>query len=153
MYLKETLIRVLKVKNVILLILGIFLVSTSVAILLELIVQYFGDWFTILHARATPECVIFIALGNIMIAYSRISRRLINDAGFYASYFEGSLSGYISLSACILRASARTAAVPTSLPRSFPATGSTVFQARRVRASIIRPFTRDARSTESSLVL
>ena len=64
MYLKETLIRVLKVKNVILLILGIFLVSTSVAILLELIVQYFGDWFTILHARATPECVIFIALGN-----------------------------------------------------------------------------------------
>lgn len=97
MYLKETLIQILKVKNVVLLIIGIFLVSTSVAIMLELIVEYFGDWFTILHARATPECVIFTALGSMMITYSRISRRLINDAGFYASYFEGSLSGYISL--------------------------------------------------------
>ena len=51
MYLKNGLIKFLKVKNVILLILGVFLVSSSVAIITQLIVGYFGDWFTILHDR------------------------------------------------------------------------------------------------------
>ena len=60
MYLKNGLISFLKAKNVVFLILGVFLVSTSVAILTQLIVGYFGDRFTILHARAFPESIILI---------------------------------------------------------------------------------------------
>ena len=83
------------VKNVILLILGVFLVSTSVAIITQLIVGYFGDWFTIFHARAFPESVILIIIGIVLIVCSRISRRLINDAVFFSGYFEGDLNGYV----------------------------------------------------------
>ncbi|MER2080072.1 MAG: hypothetical protein ABS876_00960 [Ruminococcus sp.] len=96
MYLKEHFIRFLKIKNVLFLIIGIFLASMSVAIIIELIVYYFGDWYTILTARSMPESVFFIFFGAFLIVCSRISRRLINDAGFYSSYFETSLSGYIS---------------------------------------------------------
>ena len=74
MYLKNGLIKFLKVKNVILLILGVFLVSSSVAIITQLIVGYFGDWFTILHARAFPESVILIIIGIVLTVCSRISR-------------------------------------------------------------------------------
>ena len=95
MYLKNGLITFLKVKNVILLILGVFLVSTSVAIITQLIVGYFGDWFTILHARAFPESVFLIIIGIVLIVCSRISRRLINDAVFFSGYFEGDLNGYV----------------------------------------------------------
>ena len=80
MYLKNGLIKFLKVKNVILLILGVFLVSSSVAIITQLIVGYFGDWFTILHARAFPESVFLIIIGIVLIVCSRISRRLIKSA-------------------------------------------------------------------------
>ena len=95
MYLKNGLIKFLKVKNVILLILGVFLVSSSVAIITQLIVGYFGDWFTILHARAFPESVFLIIIGIVLIVCSRISRRLINDAVFFSGYFEGDLNGYV----------------------------------------------------------
>ena len=58
MYLKEHFIRFLKIKNVLFLIIGIFLASMSVAIIIELIVYYFGDWYTILTARSMPESVL-----------------------------------------------------------------------------------------------
>ena len=83
MYLKNALIGFLKIKNVILLILGIFFAAGSVTVMTELIVYYFGDWFTILNARSTPESVVYFLIGILMIAYSRISRKLINDASFF----------------------------------------------------------------------
>ena len=95
MYLKNNLIAFLKIKNVILLIIGVFLASTSVAIITQLIVGYFGDWFTVLHARAFPESVILFIIGIALIVYSRISRKLINDAVFFSDYFEGDLNGYV----------------------------------------------------------
>ena len=95
MYLKNGLISFLKAKNVVFLILGVFLVSTSVAILTQLIVGYFGDRFTILHARAFPESIILIIVGIVSIVCSRTSRKLINDAVFFSGYFEGDLNGYV----------------------------------------------------------
>ena len=95
MYLKNSFISFLKVKNVVFLILGVFLVSTSVAIITQLIVGYFGDWSTILHVQAFPESVILIIIGIVLIVCSRISRKLINDAVFYSGYFEGDLNGYV----------------------------------------------------------
>ena len=96
MYLKEGLIRFLKVKNVILLTAGIFFVAASFAVLTETVVTYFGDWYTILHARSTPESAVLIIVGIALIVISRLSRKLINDAGYYSAYFEGDLNGYIS---------------------------------------------------------
>jgi len=96
MYLKEKLIRLLKVKNVILLILGIFFVSFSVGNLVSLCVYYFGDWQTVLTARSTPESVVMIIVGSLLLVISRLSRKHINDANFFSAYFEGDLSGYIS---------------------------------------------------------
>ena len=78
MYLKNSLISILKIKNVFL-----------------LIVYYHGVWFTITPARSTPESVIYFILGVLMIVYSRISRKLINDACFFSGYFEGDLNGYV----------------------------------------------------------
>lgn len=95
MYLKEKLIRFLKVKNVVLVILGVFLSAFCVETMTELTVYYFGDWDTILHARRTPESVVFFLLGLLLIAYSRVSRYLIRDANYFSGYFEGDLSGYI----------------------------------------------------------
>ncbi len=95
MYLKNSLISILKIKNIFLLILGIAFAAISVTVTTELIVYYHGDWFTITHARSTPESVIYFILGVLMIVYSRISRKLINDACFFSGYFEGDLNGYV----------------------------------------------------------
>ena len=95
MYLKNSLISILKIKNIFLLILGIAFAAISVTVTTELIVYYHGDWFTITHARSTPESVIYFFLGVLMIVYSRISRKLINDACFFSGYFEGDLNGYV----------------------------------------------------------
>lgn len=96
MYLREYFIQFLKIKNIIFLVVGIFLVSMSVAIMTALTVYYFGDWNTIVNAKAMPESIRFIYIGTILIILSRISRKLINDAGFYSSCFEVSLSGYVT---------------------------------------------------------
>ena len=95
MYLKNAFIKFLKVKNIILLILGIFFTAVSVTVMTQLIVYYFGDWFTIIHAESTPGSLLFFIIGVLMIVCSRISRQLINDACFFSSYFEGDLNGYV----------------------------------------------------------
>ena len=136
MYLKEHFIRFLKIKNVLFLIIGIFLASMSVAIIIELIVYYFGDWYTILTARSMPESVFFIFFGAFLIVCSRISRRLINDAGFYSSYFETSLSGYISCHELSAVTGKSVSAVTARLPGpSSPATASSTRITEAPRAS------------------
>ena len=96
MYLREGRIRALKVKNVILVIVGVFLWATAVWSMTDLVVHYFGDWETVLYARRTPECAVNFMLGILLTVISRRSRTLINDATFFSRYFEGDLSGYVS---------------------------------------------------------
>ena len=98
MYLRDKRIKILKVKNVILVICGIFLIATSVYIIVSLISYYHDDLRTVLEARATPDCVKAIITGVILLLVAGISRRLIGDANFYSGYFEGDLSGYIKYS-------------------------------------------------------
>lgn len=109
MYLKNGLIQFLKVKNVILLILGVLFTAGAVSDIVQLTVYYFGDWNTVLHARSAPASVVFFVLGVLMIGYSRISRRLINDACFFSGYFEGDLNGYVDF-AELAEVTGRTAA-------------------------------------------
>lgn len=95
MYLKNSLIGFLKVKNVILLIAGIFLTALSIALLTQLFVYCHGDWGEVLYAENTPAALIDFIIGVPMIVCSRLSRLLINDAVFYSGCFEGDLNGYV----------------------------------------------------------
>lgn len=98
MYLREKRIKILKIKNVILVTLGLFFVASSVLVMVSLISHYHDDLETVLEARATPDCVKDIIIGVIFLLIAGISRRLIGDANIYSSYFEGDLSGYIKYS-------------------------------------------------------
>lgn len=98
MYLKEKLIKYLKIKNIIFMIIGVFNVITSVAIITSLIAYYIDNLETALHARAMPSSITYLILGIILMIIVAISRKLIGDASFYSSYFEGNLDGYIKYS-------------------------------------------------------
>ena len=95
MYLKNGLIQFLKVKNIILLIIGVALTAGSFSAMTQLIVGYSGNWSMIVRAGSFLGSIIFFHIGVLMIAYSRISRKLINDAVFFSGYFEGDLNGYV----------------------------------------------------------
>lgn len=98
MYLREKRIKILKVKNVILVGFGLFFIAVSVGVMVSLISFYHDDLETVLKARATPDCVKATILGVIFLLIAGISRRLIGEANIYSSYFEGDLSGYIKYS-------------------------------------------------------
>ena len=63
MYLRNGLIGFLKVKNIILLILGIFFAAASASNMAELTVYYFGDWYTIINAESTPGSIALFLIG------------------------------------------------------------------------------------------
>ncbi len=96
MYTREKLIKVLKVKNVICITIGLFLIVTSVSILADLISFYHDQLLTVVTAKATPQCILDIIIGTILLVTSGISRKRIGDANFYSGYFEMDLDGYIS---------------------------------------------------------
>ena len=95
MYLREKQMKILKVKNVILAVIGIFCVASSTFVIISLISHYHDNLRTVLEARATPDCVKAIITGVVLLIIAGKSRRLMGDANFYSSYFEGDLSGYI----------------------------------------------------------
>ena len=95
MYLREKRIKFLKIKNVVFTALGIFFVSSSILVLLSLVSFYHDDLETVLEAKATPQCIVNIMIGIILLIAAGISRRLIGNANFYSGYFEGNLTGYI----------------------------------------------------------
>ncbi len=95
MYLREKRIKLLKFKNVVFTVLGIFFVAVSLYVLISLISHYHDDLNTVLEAKATPECVVLIIIGTILLLIAGASRRQIGNANFYSSYFEGDLSGCI----------------------------------------------------------
>lgn len=95
MYIKEKLVKLLKMKNAVLTVISVFEIAVSVAVLASLISFYWGDFETVITARATPESVIDVAVGIILLIYARWSGNMICDAYFYSGYFEGDLDGKI----------------------------------------------------------
>ena len=92
MYLKNGLIQFLKVKNIILLIIGVALTAGSFSAMTQLIVGYSGNWSMIVRAGSFLGSIIFFHIGVLMIAYSRISRKLINDAVFFRDILKAILT-------------------------------------------------------------
>ena len=98
MYLKEKLIKVLKVKNVLFNIFAVFCIASSAAVLISLFAHYSDDLETFKSARALPECINAISVGIILLIISGFSRRSIGDASFYSGYFETDLDGFVKYS-------------------------------------------------------
>ena len=74
MYLKNGLIEFLKVKNVILLILGVIFTSISFSLMTQLVVGLHGDFLSIIRAGSLIAAFVFFVFGVSMIVYSRISK-------------------------------------------------------------------------------
>lgn len=97
MYIRDKLIKLLKIKNVIFIIAGIFNVAVSLYTLISLFSTY-RDMEIVMEAKAAPGSIMSIKIGIILLIIAVISRHLIGDANFYSSYFEGDLDGYIKYS-------------------------------------------------------
>ncbi len=77
MYTKNTFIIILKVKNIILSIAGVFEIMVS------------------LNAITAPGSVLMLVISLIILLLAAISNKFIGDANFYSGYFEGDLDGII----------------------------------------------------------
>lgn len=98
MYIKDKIIKILKIKNVFFVIIAVFNIMISVYDILSLISSYYDDWETILNAKSTPESITMFIIGIILLIAAFISSRWIGDATFYSNYFEGDLDGYVTYS-------------------------------------------------------
>ena len=96
MYLKSGLMSFLKVKNIILLIIGAMLIMFGGFVLLSLRLTYIDDWNTFANAKATSPSVFNLILGVVLSICALISRRALFNAEFYSNYFEGDLDGYVT---------------------------------------------------------
>lgn len=96
MYIRESIIKKLKIRNVIFIVIGIFNIATSVAVMVSLISFYHDRLETVLYAKATPESIVATIIGAMLLLIACQSRKLIGDANFYSSYFEGDLDGYVT---------------------------------------------------------
>ena len=70
--------------------------KSNLLVLADLISFYHDQLLTVVKAKATPECVLDIIIGTILLVTSGVSRKRIGDANFYSGYFEMDLDGYIS---------------------------------------------------------
>lgn len=96
MYLKEKALKSLKVKNVILTVLAVGMLVLGIYNMASLYNSYHDDLDTVWHANSTPTAVVGMIISVLVLAETGLSRRMIHEATFFSSYFEGSLDGYIS---------------------------------------------------------
>ncbi|MBO4473341.1 MAG: hypothetical protein J5750_00355 [Clostridiales bacterium] len=96
MYLRNGILKALKVKNVLLIIGGIFFLFAGAYNIIDLLLRYRNDLDTALHAKAMPGSVEWVKNAIAMLLIATASRKLMGDARFYSSYFEGSIEGRIS---------------------------------------------------------
>ena len=96
MYLKEKLLKILKIKNVIFICLAIFGIVVSVFNIISLMSHYGNDWETILSARSMPANITSLIVDAVLITESLVSRRFIGNASLFSGYFETDLDGYVS---------------------------------------------------------
>ena len=92
MYTRNVLIKILKVKNVILYILGVAVIMGTLYANISNII--FGD-FNLGYIMAT---VVLVVLGLLFICMCKLSDKWIGDANMISAYFEGDLDGQIPMS-------------------------------------------------------
>lgn len=95
MYIREKVIKFLKIKNIIFTVIGLFNIIVSVADIVSLITTYSDQLETVLHAKSFPQSVTAIVIGIVLLLIAYLSRKIIGDAYFFSNYFELDLNGYI----------------------------------------------------------
>ena len=75
---------------------GIFEVIVSIWVMVSLLSHYGDDYETVINAKATPECIVGIIGGSIMLFIAYKLKRIVEDANFFSSYFEGDLDGCVT---------------------------------------------------------
>ena len=98
MYVKEKLLKIFKIKNVLLIIAAVALIFMSVTVIISLFATYHDDMDTFLHCKAMPDCIKWLEYSIAALVIVFFSRMMIGNAYFYSSYFEGSLDGVIDFS-------------------------------------------------------
>ena len=96
MYLRNGVMKFLRVKNVLLFIAGVFFLFAGIYLISDLLIYYRNDLDTALHAKSMPGAIDWAIMGTAFVMIVFLSRKLMGDARFYSSYFEGSLYGRIS---------------------------------------------------------
>ena len=95
MYLREKRIRVIKIINYILAFFTIVNLIASVSWELYLVYRYWGDFDTVVHAKATPDFIFWVIAGPLILFCVFKTASYIEDAVFYSNYFEGDLDGTV----------------------------------------------------------
>lgn len=98
MYLKEKTIRLLRVKNIIFTMIGVFGVLVFGYYIVSEFTYYRNDLETAWHAKSMASSIVGSCICAILLLEAAISRSLIGKATFYSSYFEGDLDGYVKCS-------------------------------------------------------
>lgn len=91
MYTRNLLIKILKVKNVILYILGVILIIAPLYVLVSDLV------YDIFYKQELLYIGIMVFSGAVVLLLGLLSNRWIGDANYYSGYFEGDLDGIIPL--------------------------------------------------------
>ena len=76
---------------------GVFFLLFGAYIMLDLLIYYRNDIETALNAKAMPGSIDAVLMAIVFLFVVLLSRKLIGDARFYSSYFEGSLYQHISI--------------------------------------------------------
>ncbi len=95
MYTRNKLLTVFNIINKTILIGSIIQIIFGVTDILSLTLHYWGDTYTIIHAKSTPQSVFNIISGIILTIVSLYFIRIISDARFYSGFFECDLDGTI----------------------------------------------------------
>ncbi len=98
MYVRNRLIVFLKIKNAVLLFLGLFFAFIGAADIISMVLYYLGDMETVINAVSFPGSIVCLFVGAATVLYVILSSIAIKKAVFYGSCFENSLYDSISFS-------------------------------------------------------
>lgn len=84
MYLKEKVITILKIKNIILSIIAVILIFTSIANIAISSSSNWGNMETVWDAYSAPESEVCLIIGLVLVLIIWISRTQINNAVYYS---------------------------------------------------------------------
>ncbi|MCD8187536.1 MAG: hypothetical protein LUD57_02750 [Ruminococcus sp.] len=98
MYLKENVIKLLHVKNVIFIIVSVFSILVCGTYIISEFTYYRDDIEYALEAVSMKSSIIWIIISTVLLVFSAVSRTMIKKAAFYSSFFEGDLDRFVKYS-------------------------------------------------------
>lgn len=98
MYLKEKTVRLLRIKNIVFIMIGVVSIFVCGFYIVSEFTYYRDDPYTAWHAKSMASSVAWVITGAALLIEAAVSRNLMGKAAFYSGYFEGSLDGWVKCS-------------------------------------------------------